>query len=177
MLAPLLDDDIDPDSFAALPAPGGRALLAQGLQRSLTASSEVTHAPRATPALLRACTPATSVFLSSKEIAGWAPGEIDRVVARAGRVIVTRGADGAEVLAHGAAPLHVDACPARAIDPTGAGEAFATAFMLSLADGPLAAVRVASVVVAAAVEVRGPAPLPARDVLLRRLAAARGGGP
>lgn len=179
ILAPLLSDDIDLASFDAIPARDGRALLAQGLQRSVDASSAVLHASRPSAALLEHCSPGTSVFLSEDEIPGWSSRDLDTVTGGGARFVVTRGADGADVYAASRAPLHVDACDATPVDTTGAGDVFATAFMLALHDleqsgeqrpHDEAAARIASACAAAAIERRGPAPLPARARLIHKAA-------
>lgn len=51
-----------------------------------------------------------------------------------GAVIVTRGAQGAEVHVSGQAPVHVDPFPAHVIDTTGAGDAFNGALAWALAE-------------------------------------------
>lgn len=53
----------------------------------------------------------------------------------AGAVVVTRGADGADVLRPRAAPLHVVAHPVEVVDTTGAGDAFNGALVWALATG------------------------------------------
>lgn len=52
-----------------------------------------------------------------------------------GAVVVTRGAEGAEVHLPGRAPLHVDPFRAEVIDTTGAGDAFNGTFAWALAEG------------------------------------------
>ena len=172
ILAPLLPDDIDLPSFAALPARDGRAVLAQGLQRELDESSVISHLSRPSSALLDACTSEASVFLSDEEISGWTREDLDAVARRTARVVVTRGAAGADIYYASQPPRHVDACAATAVDTTGAGDVFATAFMLALHEGEAAAARLASACAAAAVEQRGPAPLPARAQIAARVGAA-----
>ena len=169
ILAPLLADDIDFASFDAIAARDGRAILAQGLQRHVDASSIILHASHPTTALLEHCSCDSSVFLSEHEIAGWSDHDLETVTARAARLVITRGAAGADVYTASRAPLHVDACAATPLDTTGAGDVFATAFMLALRAREQtgqppphdeAAARIASACAAAAIEHRGPAPLP-----------------
>ena len=171
ILAPLLPDDIDLPSFADLPAPDGTAVLAQGLQRHLTQSSAVQSLSHPTSELMDSCSRAVSVFLSEEETSNWPEEDFEALIHRAGRVIVTRGARGADIYAGSARPLHVDAHDVADVDATGAGDAFATAFMLTLHEGDEAAARVASAYAAAAVERSGPAPLPPLSRLLSRPAA------
>ena len=174
ILAPLLPDDIDIASFAALDAPDGRAIIAQGLQRRVEPSSAVSMLSHPSPTLLRQSSPANWVFLSSDETSPWTRTDHDTLLRRPGHLVVTRGADGADIYSGAGPPFHVDAWPARPIDTTGAGDVFATVFMLSLHDGEHRATRLASAYAAAAVEVAGAAALPGRAQLLARLDGAVG---
>ena len=174
ILAPLLPDDIDIASFASLDAPQGRAIIAQGLQRRVEPSSSVSMLSHPSPALLRYSSADSWVFLSYDETSPWSRIDHDAFVRRPGHLVVTRGADGADIYSDAGARFHVDACPARPVDTTGAGDVFATVFMLSLHDGQNRAARLASAYAAAAVEVPGAAPLPGRAQLLARLGRAVG---
>ena len=169
ILAPLLPDDIDIASFAALEAPRGRAVFAHGLQRRVEPSSAVSMLPHPSPTLLRHSSPDNWLFLSNDETSRWSRTDHDAFMRRPGHLVVTRGADGADIYSGAGAPLHVDALPARPIDTTGAGDVFATVFMLSLREGEHRAARLASAYAAAAVEVAGAAPLPDRAPVLARL--------
>ena len=161
ILAPLLPDDIDVKSFAALPA-SRIALMAQGLQRHGASDGAVTLLAEPAAALLAACGVRTSVFLSREEVAPWPRGAVEDLVASCARVVVTRGADGADVYRAGHEVLHVDASPATPIDTTGAGDAFAAAFTAALACGASEdrAGALAARVAAATVEHAGPVRLP-----------------
>ena len=161
ILAPLLPDDIDVESFAALPVPR-IALLAQGLQRRVALDGAVTLLAEPAAALLAACDERTSVFLSREEIASWPRGSIEDLAAACARLVVTRGAEGADVYRAGAAPLHLAAVPATPVDTTGAGDAFAAVFMAALTcgAGDERAGALAARVAAATVERVGPVRLP-----------------
>ena len=161
ILAPLLPDDIDIESFAALPA-SRVALVAQGLQRHVASDGAVTLLAEPAAALLAACDERTSVFLSREEVAAWPRGAVEDVAASSARVVLTRGADGADVYRAGQEVLHVDAAPATPIDTTGAGDAFAAAFAAALACGASdeRAGALAARVAAATVEHAGPVRLP-----------------
>ena len=163
ILAPLLPDDIDIDieSFAALPA-SRIVLVAQGLQRHVESDGEVTLLAEPAAALLAACDERTSVFLSREEVAAWPLGAVEDLSASCARVVLTRGADGADVHRAGHEVLHVDAAPATPIDTTGAGDAFAAAFTATLACGASdeRAGALAARVAAATVEHAGPVRLP-----------------
>ena len=161
ILAPLLPDDIDIESFAALPA-SRIVLVAQGLQRHVAGDGAVTLLAEPAAALLAACDERTSVFLSREEVAAWPRGAVEDLSAPCARVVLTRGADGADVYRAGHEVLHVDAAPATPIDTTGAGDAFAAAFTAALACGASdeRAGALAARVAAATVEHAGPVRLP-----------------
>ena len=161
MLAPLLLDDLDAASFLDLPV-SRITLVAQGFQRQVSPTGDVTLLDEPAPALLAAGTARTSVFLSREEVATWPDEAIDDLVASCARVVVTRGAEGADVYRAGEEPLHVDAAPATAIDTTGAGDAFAAAFTAALTCGSsdAQAGALAARVAAATVEHVGPVRLP-----------------
>ena len=170
MLMPLLPDDIDLDSFVALDPPDGWAVTAQGLQRTVHQSSSVQHISRPSSSLLRCCTDNVTIFLSEEDISGWSQADLHTVIARAGRLIVTRADRGSDIYRAGEVH-HVDASPAARVDDTGAGDVFATAFMLAMHEGDEAAARLASAFAAASVECEGPVPLPARAEVEQRLVA------
>ncbi|MYD64858.1 MAG: sugar kinase [Chloroflexi bacterium] len=161
ILGPLLPDDIDIASFAELTIPR-ITLLAQGLQRSVAPDGAVTLLGEPGPALLAACDARTSLFLSSAEVAPWPDGAVEDLAAACARVVVTRGASGADVYRAGEEPLHIAAAPATPVDTTGAGDAFAASFAAALACGANdeRAGALAARVAAATVERVGPAPLP-----------------
>lgn len=161
MLAPLLPDDLDAASFLELP--GSRiAVVAQGFQRRVWPTGDVTLLDAPGTALLAACDERTSVFLAHEEVATWPEEAIEDLVVSCARVVVTRGADGADVYRAGEEPLHVHAAPAAPVDTTGAGDAFAAAFTAALAcgAGDEQAGALAARVAAATVEHVGPVRLP-----------------
>ncbi|KAG1654340.1 hypothetical protein FOA52_010651 [Chlamydomonas sp. UWO 241] len=110
-------------------------LLAQGFQRSIGAGGRVEPMRSPSPQLLAGLSPAVSLFLSDVETDEWAPGALASVAARSGRTLITRGDKGATELSKGHAtdipPVHVP----RAADTNGAGDTFATAYMVALAWG------------------------------------------
>ncbi len=75
-------------------------------------------------------------------------------------VVVTAGADGAWVAARGIRPVHVPAAPARVLDPTGAGDAFAAGFHAATRGGAdaVTAARAGVAVAARALAVHGARP-------------------
>ncbi len=84
------------------------------------------------------------------------PDLVPRLIERVPLVAVTEGAKGSTLFVRGRAH-HVDAAPAREVDPTGAGDVYTAAMLVALARGrpPLDAARFASEVAARIVEGRG----------------------
>jgi sugar/nucleoside kinase (ribokinase family) len=85
-------------------------------------------------------------------------------------VVLTRAERGATVW-HRSAPTHVSAFSANAVDPTGAGDVFAAAFLAALHKGqpPIDATRWACAVAAFAIERPGITTLPQDDQIRQRL--------
>ncbi len=167
VLAPLLDDSLEPRGFDALPF-RDCALTGQGLLRQVGASGAISDAREPTTALDHAITARTSLFLSEEEVRAWPHGALEALAARARRVVLTRGMHGAEIIACGQR-RSVPPVPAQPVDTTGAGDVFATAFILAIGEGEATAGRLAAAFAAAAVEVWGAGPLPARATIEERL--------
>lgn len=160
IVAPLLPDDLDPAAFAAVDA-DECCVTGQGYLRQVDRSGAISVPGRPTDALMQALAPSVSLFLSHEEVDTWPDAARSDVVARVRRLVVTRGARGADVVtARGT--HHVDPVPATAVDSTGAGDVFAAAFILAVGEGETTACRLAAAYAAAAVEVSGAAPLPDR---------------
>lgn len=167
LLAPLLAEDIDVVAFIDEYPTAEVGLLAQGLQRAVLPDHKIAHRAQPSSALLDAARPNVSIFLSEEEIALWPAGTLQHLAARSGRVVVTRGASGARIVSRTGtrevAPVHVDP-----IDPTGAGDVFAAAFILALRAGEEFAGQLAAAFAAAACEVRGPGVLPSLNEIEAR---------
>jgi hypothetical protein len=175
VLAPLLAEDIDVRSF--LGGPGRVWILAQGLMRYLSGDGTVQEIEEPMPALDPVFGLPCSLFLSEVEAARWSPADFSAVVAGVDELVVTRGAEGATIY-RGDAQWEVAACPAEAVDTTGAGDTFAAAFILAssrLGLDDLEAARLASAYAAAGVERVGQVPLPPLSAMERRAAIAAGG--
>jgi sugar/nucleoside kinase (ribokinase family) len=85
-------------------------------------------------------------------------------------VAFTRGENGAD-LCHKGEWRHVDAFPAAVVDPTGAGDVFASAFLIRLSEGDdvWAAARFASCAASFVVEAEGVTGVPTRRQVEERL--------
>ncbi len=111
---------------------------------------------------------ADAVLLSEEDLEGETRGD-GWFAARAELVVVTAGAAGARARRRGQ-HWHQPALPAQAVDATGAGDAFAAAFCIRMAEtGDVAsALRFAAATAAFVVESSGPAGLPSRAQVLTR---------
>jgi len=167
ILAPLLAEDVDVVAFIDEYPRAEVGLLAQGLQRAVLPDQRIAHRAQPSSALLDAARPSVSIFLSEEEIALWAAGVLDHLVARCARVVVTQGAEGARVLTR-AGELIVAPAPTDAVDTTGAGDVFSAAFILAVRAGEEFAGRLAAACAAAACEVRGPGVLPSLNEIEAR---------
>ncbi len=120
---------------------------------------------RPAPALLRQL----ALIVLSIEDVGHDEALAASYAAHCSLVVVTRGAAGATLYLAGV-PEPVAPCPARECDPTGAGDVFAAALLLRLAEtgDPRAAANFASAAAACAVEGVGHLALPDRAAVLAR---------
>lgn len=143
LIGPLVPTDVDAESFTRPHSWLRRLLLrnqrvglmAQGFQRHLDEQGHVTSLKQPSLQLLRALTQQVLLFMSDVETDPWAKPVFDDVVSRVGALIVTRGEKGAAVYRATAPPLDIPALQIDAVDTNGAGDTFATAFMLSLQAG------------------------------------------
>jgi len=94
-----------------------------------------------------------AAFLSEEDLALAAPDLLDRLRASINFVALTRGDDGARVYCDGGI-AEIGVYPTTAIDPTGAGDAFAAACLFALAAGedPLDAARLGAAAASIVVE-------------------------
>lgn len=140
---------------SALSASPGVVLGAglQGWLRTVGPGGEI--GPRGL-ADLRAFRHCRAVFLSEHDLGGALESTLVALQAVVPLVVLTRGAAGS-ILFEGGRAIEISAAPARELDPTGAGDVYATAFLLALASGqpPVRSARVASWAAARAVEAPG----------------------
>ncbi len=115
----------------------------------------------------------TDVLVFSEEDVAGDPATIEAWAGMVPILIVTQGARGADVYVRGV-PRHVPAFPAHEVDPTGAGDVFAAAFLLRFRESndPYEAARFAHCVAAFCVEGPGTTNLPTREQVERRLRSA-----
>ncbi|MBU0492681.1 MAG: ribokinase [Chloroflexi bacterium] len=113
----------------------------------------------------------TNVLVFSEEDVAGDQDIIQDWACRVPIMVVTQGAHGADVYVQ-AQPRRVPGFPAREVDPTGAGDVFAAAFLLHLAhqsDNPYEAARYANCVASFCVEGVGVSTIPTREQVNRRL--------
>ena len=143
LVGPLTATDVDAASFTRPQSPFFRlmqnfqhiGLMAQGLQRQLDKPGNVKHLSEPADALLAAVTRDATVFLSDVETDPWPAEQADFAIAQMRRLVVTRGARGVSAYSAHDDELHVPAERIKPVDTNGAGDTFATAYMLSLARG------------------------------------------
>ncbi len=145
---------------------------AQGWLRQIADDGTVGVVDASQTVIPAMATLADAIFLSDEDLAatpdadgvaaGWASGKT--------YVLVTHGAGGASLVGSDAAS-YVPAAPARVVDETGAGDVFATAYLLALAEGmaPRAAARLAEGAASLAVEGEGLAGIAPRAAAAARV--------
>jgi 1D-myo-inositol 3-kinase len=164
-LSPLLDE-LEDDLLDLFP----RALLAvsaQGWFRGVEDSGRVFQ--RAWRSAEKTLARADVVVFSEEDVGG--NRRLAESYAAVAKVLVlTEGDRGATLFVAGE-PRHVPAYAAIEVDPTGAGDVFAAAFLIAHSEfhDPYQAARFASCAASFAVEQRGVAGVPRRDVIVRRL--------
>lgn len=147
---------LDEVQLSAMAAPSG-ALLGAGLQgwfRSVRADGLVEPFRPGDLSFLEGC----KVVFCSDEDLGDDRARLIEILRRLAEIaILTEGARGA-LLYQGDSVHRVHPCPAREVDPTGAGDTFAACFLLGLACGqtPLDAAAVATCAASLAIESVGP---------------------
>lgn len=144
LLGPLMPKDIDCQSFVHktrgwldgwLGFHQHIGLMAQGLQRSLDATKKVIPVKAPQSSLLEALNSEVYVFLSDVETDIWPQGTVGNLTLQSARWLITRGEHGADEFSHKGMhhlpPYKVDSVA----DTNGAGDTFATAYMLALQSG------------------------------------------
>lgn len=158
-----------PPHWAAM-FPSSRVGIApQGLMRSWDADGQVRHGRWEDADLfLRR---ADAIFLSREDVGG-NDAYIAELAGRARLLVVTDGYHGATVYTQGAA-TQIPPRRALEVDPTGAGDVFATSFMVRYAEtgDPFIAARFANIVASMSVEAPGMEAIPYRSQVEEWMAA------
>ncbi len=143
-------------------------LTAQGLLRSVGPDKQVLT----DPTLLRRL-PFTGIdaMVLSEEDVNFDEDSVVAATMRVPIVALTRAERGATIWYRGE-PFEVPAFQAHVVDPTGAGDVFATAFFMALAagEGPVAAARRACAAASCVIEGVGVETLPTHDAVAARMA-------
>ncbi|WIA31289.1 hypothetical protein OEZ86_002191 [Tetradesmus obliquus] len=145
LLGPLTLHDVDAASFMRYAGFWDRllnrnqliGLMAQGFQRDLGSAGEVLPLPAPSKQLLDGLGPRVSLFLSDVETDTWSQQQLEAVAGACERTIITLGEKGALLVPRSAAqPQHIPVVKVpQAVDTNGAGDTFATAFMIALMRG------------------------------------------
>lgn len=146
-----------------------RSISLQGILRAVDGEGRVSPAKRPATAIAGLVPRGAHAFFSEEDTAD--PVALARAVTRSGATaVVTRGYRGATMY-RGSSIIQLDALDARPIDPTGAGDCFATAYTVRLAEtGDITqASRYALAAGALATEGEGLAGIPDRAAIERRL--------
>ncbi len=156
---------------APLPFKGSIAGVSlQGPLRSTDADLRVIHHPDA-PGVARRFVRAGWIGFFSEEDTGDPEGLARHIVGLRGVAVLTRGYNGATLFDSDGSQHHWDAIAAEPVDPTGAGDCFASAFLFRLAetDDLASAMRFALAAGALAVEGEGLAGVPTRTAIEARM--------
>lgn len=147
---------------------GRVGLCAQGFLRRADAAGNVRPLPPEQWDAAALLERTGALFCSEEDLGGAAPP--GWWAARVPVLAVTRGRAGAWLYVHGER-RQIPACPAREVDPTGAGDAFAAAFLIAVDEGagPWQAAHFAAAAAALTVEHPGPY-APTRAEIAARLA-------
>lgn len=162
LLGPIADE-IDPDVAAAFSPTTLVAAIPQGWMRRLRPTGEVHHEPWASSDTIL---PHLRLLVLSLEDIDFDLRRIHPFFAHLDLVVVTEWRDGSTIYQRqpdgAVTSVHVAPRPAAEVDPTGAGDVFATAFLVRwLADrDPVAAAGFANVVASISVEAPGATGVP-----------------
>lgn len=140
LLGPLVKDDMDVPSFTkpddwrwqAVRYLQHVGLMAQGHQRELGPNGAVQHLRSPSDELMASLASDVHLFLSDVETDIWPAAEREDVVSQVQSLIVTRGGKGVSIHQHDQETLHIPAVPIQPVDTNGAGDTFATTFMIGI---------------------------------------------
>ncbi|WP_029215566.1 PfkB family carbohydrate kinase [Kallotenue papyrolyticum] len=166
-LAPIINE-IDPHAdFATLFPKATIAVTPQGWLRAVDAAGVVRAAPERL--LTLPWRGVQVIVLSEEDLAG--DEALARAVARRVPLLALTRAERGVTLFAGSAAVDVPACPARVVDPTGAGDVFTAALLCRLQQGAAVddAARWGCAAAACAIEAPGVAGLATPEQILQRL--------
>lgn len=148
---------------------GLRGLCAQGFLRRVDAHGRIHPVPPEAWPAAEILEHTDVLVVSEEDLGGRQDGIVAQWAARVSVLAVTLGRRGARLHARGRW-RHIPACPAREVDPTGAGDAFAAALLIALDEGagPWQAACFAAATASLVVEAEGPV-TPDREAVLARM--------
>jgi hypothetical protein len=143
LLGPLVQQDVDVASFTKPESWVWKAisnlqhigLMGQGQQRELGPKGSVKHLRSPSKELKDSLTPEVHLFLSDVETDIWPAAEREEVVSQVKSLVVTRGGKGVSIHRDQHETLHIPAVPIQPVDTNGAGDTFATTFMIEVFEG------------------------------------------
>lgn len=161
LLGPLANE-IDPEVAGLFPKPT-LALVPQGWMRSWDSSGRVSHTPID---CANEILPHANVLVVSIEDVAHDIGLAECYSEMVELLVLTRGREGCDVY-HRGQVTRIHPRPAKEVDPTGAGDTFAAAFLIRLSEtgDPLDAARFANVAASFCVEGEGYSNIPTRSQL------------
>ena len=138
----------------------------QGWMRSWDSAGHITHSAWPLPPALNTLPPSAILILSVEDL-GHNISLIEYYAELAYIVVVTQDAGDALVYAEGKKLANVPAFQAQSVDPTGAGDVFATAFLVRYSEtrDPIEATCFAHVVAAHAIGGEGVSAIPRREMI------------
>lgn len=115
--------------------------------------------------------PHVNALILSQEDLGSFTERLSSYILLAPLVALTRGPEGVTIYRKHERPLDVPSFPANPLDPTGAGDSFATAFLIGLheTNDLLQAARFANAAASLAIETKGAANMPTRERVQARM--------
>jgi pfkB family carbohydrate kinase len=140
LLGPLIPTDVDVASFTQPHSTFFRMLLhlqhvgvmGQGVQREVKPDGRVVHLTSPSATLAASVAPNVHLFLSDVETDPWPSQDFEAMVDSVRALIVTRGEKGVSVHRTHSDTLHIPARAIKAVDTNGAGDTFATSYMLAV---------------------------------------------
>jgi sugar/nucleoside kinase (ribokinase family) len=138
----------------------------QGWLRSWGGDGHVTHSAWPIPTALIDLPPEAFLILSIEDL-GHDAALVSIYAKLAPIVVITQGDGDALLYEAGQERARVPACPTQSVDPTGAGDVFATALLVRYSEtgDPIEATRFAHAVAAEAIQGEGTSAIPRREII------------